>query len=47
MSPFPDDVRDESVRLCACGRASVCNSSHESLFPSSEQRGLIRLPRAV
>lgn len=42
MFPFPDDVRDESVRqpvrLCACGRASVCNSSHESLFPSSEQR---------
>lgn len=51
MFPFPDDVQDvsvhQSVHLCACGRASVCNLSHESLFPSSEQRGLIRLPSAV
>lgn len=51
MFPFPDDVRDvpvyQSVRLRACGRASGCNSSHESLFPSSEQRGLITLPRVV
>lgn len=45
MFPFPEDCQrrvrhHQSVGLCACGRSGVCNSSHESLFPSSEPRGV-------
>lgn len=51
ISPFPDDAKDMSVHhsvcLWYCERASVCNSSHGSPFPSSGQWRLIELPRAV
>lgn len=41
MFPFPAYVRDESVCQTAhlCVRASVCNSSHDSLFPSFKGGG--------
>lgn len=33
----------QSFDLSACSGVAICNSSHESLFPSSEHRELIRL----
>lgn len=45
ISSFPDDAKDMSVHHSVSLWKSVCNSRHRSLFPSSGQRRLIKLPR--